>query len=288
MRAFILAIAFGFSLFFCIGSVLLYKPSTKLVSTIHYERCENCKIETKEDKDFIESLRSDPTAAFTALLFVATVLLAFVTIGLYIEAKNTGKEQVSASKDAALQAQRSAIAAERAIEVAKFTSESQLRAYICCTQYESISFQDPIIQNRLAVIGVASVYENAGRTPALNVFSTTMPFVLYQNEDTVINFNIPDNIDKISATCGVGGRFTGSHAFFMFDDIVKLKEKKARLFVYSCIFYRTVFSESVESEERCVELILRNDPLVIDSTIKELFFFRIYTKFISQKAPIAA
>ncbi len=102
--------------FLAVALWIVHKSPPGQVTPIIYERCDNCKIEVKEDKTFLAALESDPVAAFTALLFVATVVLAGVTVGLYREAKNASKEQATLTRESLAKAERSAQAAERALE----------------------------------------------------------------------------------------------------------------------------------------------------------------------------
>lgn len=219
----------AFSFCFLIGLVISYKPLPQAVTTIKYENCNNCKIEPKEDKDFIATLRSDPTATFTALLFVATVVLAAVTIGLYLEARNTGEKQVAFAEASARHADRSAKAAEAALTAAELSSEKQLRAYLGIV----LGNVDYSIKDGFVFATATIRIKNVGQTPAHRVHCSIG--VVNTNE---FDKDAPGKSNLVPSTTYVfpeGSHRVSSHPRQMTDT-------QAETFVFGCVSYVDVFS----------------------------------------------
>jgi hypothetical protein len=167
------------------------------------------------------------------------VVLAGVTVFLYIEAKNTGKEQVAAAKASALQAERSAKAAESAIEAANISSERQLRAYV---------FPDDVMIQVDAYFMVSAIsnFKNTGQTPA---YKTSMRGGIFVCSYPLVDETFPERPEAIPISQGTIGAGMSIHSsvdmngFIDQNIFAMLKNETAAIYFFGEVAYHDAFGK---------------------------------------------
>ena len=160
---------------------------------------------------YLGLIGQDPVALFTALLFVSTGLLWWVT-------RNTWKH-------------------------AQESNERQLRAYVC-VDGASIS-----LVNVGEVPKITVKTKNVGQTPAYGYCQqgqiTFGPFPFIGTIEKQIRF--VDAPLRDIGSGGEGGPTTNLERALTEQDIADIKDKKAAVFMYVAIFYRDVFGKERET-----------------------------------------
>ena len=204
------------------------------VASVRYETCDHCKIEVKEERGFWDALRSDPIAFFTMTLFLATVALAWITIGLYKEAKRASFEQSRLTREALGHADRSAKAAEDAIVASAESGKIQLRAYLSIKTGTVILLpKDGQLNGRAKII-----IKNEGSTPAHEVRC-------YCSIDFGRRFDVSWNAIQIAGTTYIFPRSEQKTSSRIVELILpSTPEDKFIPFVHGRVEYKDVFGET--------------------------------------------
>lgn len=174
----------------------------------------------------------------------------------------------------ALYARWSSVAARQSATIARTTLVATQRAFVFAPQIDTLNIIDPATF-LLQAIQIVPTWRNVGLTPARRLVASVDLRIFALDEDPNFSFELaPQGAPRFDVAPQAS--FQGNVFVVPLEDIQKIVEKKAKLYIWGACEYDDVFDNTPQHLTMyCFEADVAIDPLVpISQLNKETKFLR--------------
>jgi hypothetical protein len=191
------------------------------------------------------SLTSD-LARYTEWLFIATLALAFITLGLvvvgFLQIRDARKSVAAAVKSAAA-AERSAAAATAQVALSRHAMVTTERAFVFCERIQPHWHEKKETEEIIEWI-FTPIWRNSGKTPTTRATSNINNWIGIAVGERPENFDFPDYGDPGRTMIGPNATMHGASLRIPIDTLQKMRADEAHAYIWGWIDYGDIFDET--------------------------------------------